>query len=635
LDILGGNSGASGSGWSYQYPHLDWADLDRDGRAEVLAVDSPQGHAARLSAVSPRDGRLLWTAPIGKGSFAVQPCPAGRALADFDGDQTLDLAVWVPAGSADSEYGPLNLNVVNGRTGQMLWPAPSVGVSHPDRRIWPEPAAADLDQDGAPEVLVTRHSGYDQRRSYYECQLSAVDGRRGSVRWTWTWQAGHPQIWPPVALKAPSAGQSLVCLVIQTNSVFTLVALDANGQERARRRLHLPGRQFDHGRFVWRAADVNGDGRDELIFLDDGKLCAAGGDALEVKWRWALPHEAARLVEVRATTPGLPPTVVVWSGQETFGLDGASGTPQWRASVAGEPRTGGSDMPEVCRLDAPPSAAPRLQCVFSSRYANNAATAVRQAWPVAPDGHYLAPKPAPQKFPSFKEVTLPKRPLPWAYDDDAALAFSGAITLLSAGLPALLVWWAVRRRSWLLGLLPLGYAGLSWFLPCHATLPAVVMLGYSAWLGVWAARQRKWLDFSAALVCAGLATALFLGSLAPNAPVGEPIWLRSLQMTAAGVPGLAFWVMSGWAIKKRRWSAVRWLLGGSMVAAVLAGAPAVWRDLPYRSPGETYSWHGAYFIWFVGVCLAGLGGLVIMGGQHLVRWFRRRRARGNDRATPV
>ena len=131
--------------------------------------------------------------------------------------------------------------------------------------------------------------------------------------------------------------------------------------------------------------------------------------------------------------------------------------------------------------------------------------------------------------------------------------------------------WALRRRSWMLGLLPLCYAGLSLLLSWRATIPAVIMVGYAVWLGLWAGRARHWGLVGVAAIYAGLAGAVWLGSSsAANPALLAPLWPRSLEMALVGIPGLAFWVMCAWAIGHRRWRMLNWLLGASVVAALLA-----------------------------------------------------------------
>ena len=196
--------------------------------------------------------------------------------------------------------------------------------------------------------------------------------------------------------------------------------------------------------------------------------------------------------------------------------------------------------------------------------------------------------------------------------------------------------WALRRRSWMLGLLPLCYAGLSLLLSWRATIPAVIMVGYAVWLGLWAGRARHWGLVGVAAIYAGLAGAVWLGSSsAANPALLAPLWPRSLEMALVGIPGLAFWVMCAWAIGHRRWRMLNWLLGASVVAALLAAAPMLWSDWQNRVLDEPYSWQGAYTIWFVGVMVAGLGGLLIFGGGKVMHWIRRWRGRQTLRPTPA
>jgi len=139
----------------------------------------------------------------------------------------------------------------------------------------------------------------------------------------------------------------------------------------------------------------------------------------------------------------------------------------------------------------------------------------------------------------------------------------------------------------------------------------------------------------AAVVFAALAVLALLSSLTPQTALGHPNWLRWAQMAAVGAPGLAFWAIGGWAAWRRRWATLGWLLGGSIVAALLAGAPSLWSDLQQRAPGETYSWEGAGFIWFVGVTVAGLAGLLIFGARQAWGWIGQHRARRKQAAMPA
>lgn len=635
LDIFGGSASGSGPNWSYLYPQLTWAGPGADGTAQLFAMRAPLGNSLILSAVAGRDGRVLWSVPTARGSFGLSPSPAGLPLADFNSDGVRDVALWSPFDTNAGEQGPLQLNAFDGRTGKPLWTAPEVDVSQPGRLIWPEPAVADLDGDGVAEVIVTRHSGYDQRRGLYRCELVVADGRDGHVRWTWNWQAGFPQMWPPVVLKAKGRPHS-VCLVVQTNSISTLVALDINGREQTRRTLSLPGGQFESGRFVWRATDVNSDEQDDLLLVDAGQLCALGGDKLGVLWRWQLPDDAVRLADVRASAPGQPATLTVWAGRDVYGVDGASGQSLWRCNVAATPRSGNPDAPEVRRLEAGiASSLPRVQHLAAIRSVNNRPSVVRQCWPVGAAGKYLAPALQPQAYKPLADVTPPKRRLPWAQTAQTSLVFSGAITLLVAGIPLALVWWAIRRRSWLLGLWPLCYAGLSLLLPWRAAIPALIVLGYAGWLGVSAGRSRRLPLIPVALVYAVLALAVLMGSLVPSSAHEISNWNQRWPIILFGVPATAFWVMCGLAIWNKHWSALRRLLSSVIVAAVLVAVFWLLVDRNERNLDEAYSWQEWHGIMFIGASIGGLMGLFVVARRKLKDRWRRRRSRNSVDATPA
>lgn len=628
LDILGNLAATSGMNWSCRYPSFESADLAGDGAAELIALHSGPGMTPRLSVAEGGDGRVRWTTRMTRGGFGLRPSPAGRPLADFNGDRVRDFALWVPERDDDSDHGPLQLSVLDGNTGQRLWTNSSaVTVHHPDRLIWPEPAVADLNGDGVPEVLVNRHGGFNQQTLSYHCELVTVDGRDGRPRWTWGWQGGYPLMWPPVILRPVASGPPTICLIVATNDVPTLVALDAYGREKLRRRLNLPGPQFEYGRHVWRAADVDGDGREELVYLDDGHLCVAGGEELELRWRHSLSNEAARLTEVHASAPGMRATLTVWTGLDAFGLDGATGQPLWRARPGTESHPGTWEDSQIVRLRAPGTDLPRLQHLLPVDTGYRVKSVVAQSWPVAPGGQYVPPKATPRAYPPVPAMDLPQRRLPWA-QRDVAVVLSGSVAMLLVGLPALLVAWAVRRRSWVLGLLPLGWAGISLLLPWRAVLPGTILLGYALWLVIWASRDRRWSVAGVGVVQTALAAGILLGSLRVGPLPGQPAWRVGLEMALLGLPALAFWASCGRAVWQRRWRTVRTLWITCALASLVAGTLLLLTDRSPYEADEKYAWGGAYLIVLVGASLTGLGSLAELVWRKAaegIGWWRARR----------
>ena len=118
--------------------------------------------------------------------------------------------------------------------------------------------------------------------------------------------------------------------------------------------------------------DLDGDGRDELLFHDGGRLRACRGD-LNEQWSWPT-RETIR--EVIPASAGRPATVVL---NPSLGLNGAIGRPIWsggpaqsilRASDAKSPPHVliDHDGTTVCRVAMPITAegtyGRRLRCRF-------------------------------------------------------------------------------------------------------------------------------------------------------------------------------------------------------------------------------------------------------------------------------
>ena len=95
-----------------------------------------------------------------------------------------------------------------------------------------------------------------------------------------------------------------------------VLILDATGKERAGRDLKAVSAS------TLTAADLDGDGRDELLFLDDDRLRAVRRN-LEDLWSWPTREPVREVIPARE---GQPAVVVLDS---MVGLDGATGRPRW------------------------------------------------------------------------------------------------------------------------------------------------------------------------------------------------------------------------------------------------------------------------------------------------------------------
>ncbi len=145
-----------------QFPVLDWqyytgapafgsaasADIDKDGFYEI--VFTTYTNDGRAHCLNAEDGSVAWTVNIG-GCGDVAPL-----IYDVDNDDTLDVIV---NGSCNP-----TLFCINGITGVLKWSVPSGGGDSP-------PTAADLDNDGLPEILFCNFNG----------QLRIVNGEDGTT----------------------------------------------------------------------------------------------------------------------------------------------------------------------------------------------------------------------------------------------------------------------------------------------------------------------------------------------------------------------------------------------------------------------------------------------------------------------
>jgi hypothetical protein len=212
------------------------------------------------------------------------------------------------------------------------------------------------------------------------------------------------------------------------------------------------------------------------------------------------------------------------------------------------------------------------------------ATVCRQALPTTPTGQYLPAAEGSAVFEADAEDRRFVRPLPWCamnnpFPTNLALMALGALTgsMLVVLIPGLLAWWAVRRRSWLLGILPVLWLGLPWLL---VSLP-------------------------------------ISNKPAPHMPVLLVI------IGLAGVPLLVFLGLALSWVWRRRWRKFGLLLGLSIGFAVLAAAVWLWYDGIGQTPWARYSWNGWYMAWLLGAYGAGMLMtllLVYRAAARTLRW---------------
>jgi outer membrane protein assembly factor BamB len=610
---------------------LECCDLDGKGEPVVLfasasdwGIDRKPGQLWSsadmrywLAVFSGRDGTVRWAQPLSEprqGSGRWATTPLAHALADLDGDGVRDVIVEAGRPDRDGE-----VRAFSGRDGTLLWR----WVPEPRdlQRGWPPPsrptlAVGDLDGDGRPTVLVLHVIGKPDAKGALlpRAEVLALDGRSGRPKWAWRHPVDHEfnnfsngsvhSRVVPLIVNLEGGRHRAVCVwTWDYENRGQVVLLDArgkelkkipvafalNGEPRKWRRQN-PNAIADPaygGLFrVW-GQDLDGDGKDDLLFFTRDRLRAMRGGLDHVLWEWPLPDEDCDLLRIVPAEPGRPAVVVVRVGDRVLGLTGNEGKPCWGCV--------GPGTPLAVVANGRPGARP---CVVYDL--GDEVTACRLAQPTDGRGGY-PPATGFQPFGAAAEED-PRlvRPLPWDPPDlppfvlPSLGALWGAlfgVSLAVLVLPAAFLAWALRGRRWLLCLLPLPWLALVWT---------------SAYLlfQVQNEADQLLLEFGRAWFNVGIAVGL-------------------LVLGVAGLPAVAFVGAALARLRSRQWGRLALLLVGSLLLAAAIGA--VW--LAYfpggRQPERHYSWSGWYAIWPAGAYATGVVVLavwVFVRVVHFGRW---------------
>ncbi len=335
---------------------LESRDLDGDGREEVVWLTGldyryPQRQSLSSSdvqlwlfVISGQTGRIQWSQPLSP-QYGLAPGSSppymfhnarfSVAAGDLDSDGVLDLLV--PAILADES---LELRALSGQTGEPLWrrPRQSDGLSQQSLENWTAPSVCDFEGDGDVEVVLVEPSPPKTTGAYMaqEVQVTALEGATGTERWVQTtgtvythfhsFSKRRGDLLRPVPLRSGSGGHQIGVFLPGGDAKLMVLAPDGRPQERMLS--HDP-----HPTGIW-ACDADGDGQDEIVFLDNNELVLAAIDQLEEPI-WTHPLEGMgqrQILKVEPRHDGKSPVIVLAADStdnSVLGFEASSGRRMW------------------------------------------------------------------------------------------------------------------------------------------------------------------------------------------------------------------------------------------------------------------------------------------------------------------
>ena len=576
-------------------------DLDGDGRSEVVLVAATDTSSRNnmqwqwwVTVLSGPSGQVLWSQPLSErnqwNSFFQQGL-IGAGIDDLDGDAVLDLVL--PVITPEMGY---QLRAFSGRDGRILWQRPLTRRSS-DRSLLhhlPDPLTGDLDGDGTPEVVVMDYvpdptSTNDEAIAIDSCKVLVLDGNNGRLKWDWSWRdAGvrsNPNDRPRLLLAdLDGNGKRSVCLSViseEKRSQSSLVILDAVGGIRAQRVIESEGQPR---RVSLVSHDLDGNGKEELLFFDGDTLLATREGLQRPLWEWRLPGGRNQRVEIQEQA-----TVIVRSGDDIYGIDGLTGSVTWHYR--------GLTRDSTLLRTSEPSGFPRVVESVGDRMISRAVVSA-----VHED---RLPRPTRAAFGETVSDPRLSRVLPWTRNAEVALyqmIFCGAVSVVVLGLPGLFLLSSLRRGSWsLLRLLSLPL--------CLAVVLGCVRFAISMSTEITASLGRIW------------GPLMFHGPEAGEA-LSDPIdlVLMALQgLPLVLLPGLAlFWLVKG------KWKRIAAWLMVYLVVTLVMGGIGIWQDASRMDPAQHYSWNGWYWLLFFAIYATGMLLAVVLLLKPAARFLWRR-----------
>jgi hypothetical protein len=423
--------------------------------------------------------------------------------------------------------------------------------------------------------------------------LRAFDGKTGKPRWSFDPKAGPTQ--PDYSLASASFcvadlagdGRRAICLAVRDRKSEAIL-LDADGQVIDRRDIYAT---------AIAAADMDGDGREELLLTGYDTLRATRGGLEQLVWE--KPHNTrARQLEIQAAAKGQPATVayavgdasdttihlngvphIYLGGDAIYGLDGATGRTTWRGMY---------DIDS--EIDIGPLKAGRdgeLPLVLSRPLERNVSIA-RYVLATGISGQYPA---------TFARQNKANAGEP----DSASLARSLAADPRFA-----------RALPWTDLKVPLRDVAL------HVLFDSLFVCFIPGWLIVRVIDKGSWSMRGMFVLTAAVAIAIGSYLLLPGPPFGSPQAARIVAMLAC-TPFIAFfYFLVTWGVQ-RRWRRVGGLLAAAALAAIIFAVVALALDAGSKPAVQHYALRGW---WTIVVPAAWLGGVLTYAAIILARLAR-------------
>ncbi len=523
----------------------------------------------KLARVSRRDGRVLWdvSLPDRYGGYSVADT-APNENSDLNGDGGPDLVLG-PSRSGTAGQSVRQVLAISLRDGERLWTR-SLGS---DSRDFDGTRVTSGDGAARPSVIVM--DGVDQG-GQADLRVRAYDGASGELRWSSMPGAMRANRQSAAGIVMADFGgdrRTSPCVSFrEPGGAGRIVVLGRLGEETARREFHG---DTDHEPL---AADINGDGKEELVGWWGGGAHAMDRDLKDIWTHTTAPSVTARYATL-AGIAGRGSTVLT---SPALWLDGATGRSKWAGQgeiVEGQFRSEMLDPGESTRP-------PVLITTGPSK------TVCRLGVETTPEGKIAEAKGRVVKVRGGSDDPRWGRPLPWVSvleGEFGPFGLLGAMELavISVFVPVLIVRVARgRRRNYTIRALM--------SVPVAAAVPLVVYL-----------------------------------TVVPRLPPSDsPLLATDGRMfvtgTLAGLPVVACLVWVGASVVLRRWWRLVGHLGLVIVATILVGGGWLWVDRKAMAANvEHYEWDGCGLVVMAGAYVAAVVWMVGVGVYWCVRSLNR------------